>query len=110
MARANGKACVHLNPGKYSFITVVDEAVRLVPGTSITDVRDKDNGIIFTLSRPVPANAHSNKVKIRIQAPVPLGFLAGASPDCGDLTITLSNPAIPVNDQPVDYVNDDLTP
>jgi hypothetical protein len=106
--KTNGKACVNRHANTFSFITVVDDTgARFPHGISITAVQDTNNGIVFAVSRPSAVGA--TKLKARIKAPAG-GPLRGVGPDSGDLSITLSDPTVPVNDMPVDYVDDDLTP
>jgi hypothetical protein len=115
MAKAKGKACVRYLLNKVSHVAVIANSSK--PFTSKTDVTSVVDGatlspnIITWTAKKLKVTAAKMHIQLIGQGLPPMaGGLRGTPPDAGTLSITLTDPSMasapPVDDMPVEYVDD----
>ena len=106
--------CVNLNPGKHSYITLVNPDNTFTSSTKIGTVQDTEPTHQFEWTGKV-SKWKPSEIRVRLKALARTKFKGGKisvppPPDGGTLTVTISMPVKPVDPVPVDYVDDDETP
>ncbi len=105
---------VNLRVGKCSHFILFDDHGRFGAGTNVASAKDNTNGLTWK-GDALWSQSTANALKIRLKRKATSGPSAAAAattsggPDSGDISITLTDPNIPVDDITVDYVDDNET-
>jgi hypothetical protein len=113
MPKPNGGNCITYTNGKRSHLVIVDPKGRFTNDTTVQSVVDAGNGLIFNVRGKVVQGSRRLKIAIDGTRVAPAGPLGAAAPgpDCGDLTVTLTDASggaagPDVNPVPVEYIED----